>query len=95
MGTSVHVCMDGAWVGGHMKRPKVETIRQAPNTLIAHLQIASPPALLHEPSPTLASVNNLSILEKLKCALCSNALSQPLELMCAVHWYAPSASQSA
>ena len=49
-----------------MKRPKVESVRQAPNTLIAHLQkIASPPALLHEPSPTLASVNNLLILEKL------------------------------
>ena len=66
-----------------MKRPKVETVCQAPNTLIAHLQkIASPPALLHEPSPTLASVNNLSILKKLKCALCSNVLSQPLELTC-------------
>eukprot|EP00731_Ephydatia_muelleri_P006415 Em0003g663a len=39
-------------------------------------------ALLHEPSPTLASVNNLLILEKLKCALCSNVLSQPLELTC-------------
>ena len=39
-------------------------------------------ALLHEPSPTLASANNLSILKKLKCALCSNILSQPLELTC-------------
>ena len=68
-----------------MKRPKVErSVRQAPSTLlIAHLQmIASPPALLHEPSPTLASANNLSILKKLKCALCSNVLSQPLELTC-------------
>ena len=72
-------------VRGHMKRPKVErSIRQAPSTLlIAHLQkIASPPALLHEPSPTSASANNLSILQKLKCALCSNILSQPLELTC-------------
>ena len=71
-------------VRGHMKRPKVErSVRQAPSTLlIAHLQmIASPPALLHEPSPTLASANNLLILKKLKCALCSNVLSQPLELM--------------
>ena len=70
-------------VRGHMKRPKVErSVRQAPSTLlIAHLQkIASPPALLHD-SPTLASANNLSILKKLKCALCSNVLSQPLELM--------------
>ena len=63
-----------------MKRPKVESIRQAPNALIAHLQkTAAPPALLHEPSPTLA---NLLILEKLKCALCSNVLSQLLELTC-------------
>ena len=71
-------------VRGHMKRPKVgKSVRQAPSTLlIAHLQmIASPPAVLHEPSPTLASANNLSILKKLKCALCSNVLSQPLELM--------------
>ena len=37
---------------------------------------------LHEPSPTLASVKYLSILKKLKCALCSNVLSQPLELTC-------------
>ena len=69
-----------------MKRPKAGTVRQAgisPSTLIAHLQkIASPPAFLHEPSPPLASVNNLSILEELKCAICANVLSQPLELMC-------------
>ena len=71
-------------VRGHMKKPKVESVCQAPSTLlIVHLQkTASPPALLHEPSPTLASVNNLSILKKLKCALCSNVLSQPLELTC-------------
>ncbi|KAL5478013.1 hypothetical protein EMCRGX_G024888 [Ephydatia muelleri] len=31
-----------------------------------------------------AIVNNLSILKKLKCALCSNVLSQPLELKCSV-----------
>ena len=55
----------------------------SPNTLIAHLQkIASPAAFLHEPSPPLASVNNLSILEELKCAICANVLSQPLGLMC-------------
>ena len=69
-----------------MKRTKAGTVHQAgisPNTLIAHLQkIASPAAFLHEPSPPLASVNNLSILEKLKCAICANVLSQPLELMC-------------
>ena len=27
-------------------------------------------------------MNNLSILEELKCAICANVLSQPLELMC-------------
>ena len=65
-------------VRGHMKRPKVErSVRQAPSTLlIAHLQkIASSPALLHEPSPTLASVNNLPILKKLKCALCQRSFT--------------------
>ena len=74
-----------------MKRPKAGTVRQAgisPNTLIAHLQkIASPAAFLHEPSPPLASVNNLSILEELKCAICANVLSQPLELMCSALVY--------
>ena len=71
-----------AWT--HEKAKSRKNIRQAPSTLlIAHLQkIASPPALLYEPSPTLASANNLSILKKLKCALCSNVLSQPLELTC-------------
>ena len=53
-----------------MKRLKVGSVRQAPNTLIVHLHnIASPPALLHEPSPPLASVSKLLILEKLKCAI--------------------------
>ena len=33
------------WVGGYMKKPKVESVRQAPNALIAPLQkIVSPPA---------------------------------------------------
>ena len=53
-----HGASNSVHVRGHMKRPKVErSVRQAPSTLlIAHLQmIASPPALLHEPSPTLAS----------------------------------------
>ncbi|KAL5491665.1 hypothetical protein EMCRGX_G016997, partial [Ephydatia muelleri] len=75
-----------ACASGHMKRPKAGTVCQAgisPNTLIAHLQkIASPAAFLQEPNPPLASVNNLSILEELKCAICANVLSQPLELMC-------------
>ena len=41
-------------VSGHKKSPKAGGVRQAgisPSTLIAHLQkIATPPALLHEPS---------------------------------------------
>ena len=54
-----------------------------PNLLIAHLEkIAPPPVLLREPSPPLASMNNQLMLKELKCALCSNILSQPLELQC-------------
>lgn len=71
---------------GHIRRSTVGRGRQAgmtPNLLIAHLQrIAPPPVLLREPSPPLASKNNPSIIKELKCALCSNVLSQPLELMC-------------
>eukprot|EP00731_Ephydatia_muelleri_P003407 Em0001g3407a len=49
----------------------------------AHLEkIVPPPVLLHEPSPPLASVNNQLMLKELKCAVCSNILSQPLELQC-------------
>ena len=60
----------------------VEVIRQA-SLLIAHLEkIAPPRVLLPEPSPPLASMNNQLMLEELKCALCSNILSQPLELQC-------------
>ncbi|KAL5463678.1 hypothetical protein EMCRGX_G032597 [Ephydatia muelleri] len=71
---------------GHLRRPTVGRGRQAgvtPNLLIAHLEkIAPPPVLLHEPSPPLASVNNQLMLKELKCAVCSNILSQPLELLC-------------
>eukprot|EP00731_Ephydatia_muelleri_P003368 Em0001g3368a len=38
--------------------------------------------LLHEPSPPLASMNNQLMLKELKCAVCSNILSQPPELLC-------------
>ena len=69
-----------------MRRPTVGRGRQAgvtPNLLIAHLEkIAPPPVLLHEPSPPLASVNNQLMLKELKCAVCFNILSQPLELQC-------------
>ena len=54
-----------------------------PNLLIAHLEKIPPTqVLLCEPSPPLASVNNQLMLKKLKCAVCSNILSQPLELQC-------------
>ena len=69
-----------------MRRPTVGRGREAgvtPNLLIAHLEkIAPPPVLLHEPSPPLESVNNQFMLNELKCAVCSNILSQPLELQC-------------
>ena len=69
-----------------MRRPTVGRGCQAgvtPNLLIAHLEkIAPPPVLLREPSPPLASVNNQLMLKELKCAVCSNILSQPLELQC-------------
>jgi len=72
-----------------------------PNNLIAHLwTIAPPPVLLHEPFPPLSTVNSPSILEELKCALCTSILSRPLELMCSalvctkclVEWIAASGS---
>ena len=69
-----------------MRRPTVGRGREAgvtPNLLIAHLEkIAPTPVLLHEPSPPLESVNNQLMLNELKCAVCSNILSQPLELQC-------------
>ena len=69
-----------------MRRSTVGRGRQAgitPNLLIAHLEkMAPPPVLLCEPSPPLASMNNQLMLKELKCALCSNILSQPLELQC-------------
>ena len=69
-----------------MRRSTVRRGRQAgftPNLLIAHLEkVAPPPVLLCEPSPPLASMNSQFMLKELKCALCSNILSQPLELQC-------------
>ena len=69
-----------------MRRPTVGRGRQAsvtPNILIAHLEkIAPTPVVLREPSPPLASMNNQLMLKELKCAVCSNILSQPLELLC-------------
>ena len=83
-----------------MRRSTVRRGRQAgftPNLLIAHLEKVAPaPVLLREPSPPLASMNNQFMLKELKCALCSNILSQPLELQCGAlvcvkclqHWIA-------
>eukprot|EP00731_Ephydatia_muelleri_P035538 Em0133g8a len=48
-----------------------------------HLEkIAPTPVLLHEPSPPLESMNNQLMLKELMCAVSSNILSQPLELLC-------------
>ena len=92
--TQLLICHHGVQVcehfracsSGHMRKPTVGRGRQAsvtPNLLIAHLEkIVPPPVLLHEPSPPLASVNNQLMLKELKCAVCSNILSQPLELQC-------------
>ena len=71
---------------GHVRRSIVSSGRQAgitPNLLITHLwNIAPPPIVLHEPCPLTAAKNSMSILKELKCVLCSNILSQPLELAC-------------
>ena len=71
---------------GHVRRSTVPSGRQAgitPNLLITHLwKIAPPPIVLHEPCPLTAAKNSMSILKELKCALCSNIFSQPLELAC-------------
>ena len=73
---------------GHVRRSTVTVSsgRQAgitPNLLITHLwKIAPPPIVLHEPCPLTAAKNSMPILKELKCVLCSNILSQPLELAC-------------
>ena len=54
-----------------------------PNKLIVHLlKIAPSPVFSHEPYPPLASQNNVTALNELKCVVCSNILSRPLELPC-------------
>ena len=44
--------------------------------------IAPPPVFSREPYPPLSSQNNTTVLEELKCVVCANVLSQPLELPC-------------
>ena len=54
-----------------------------PNMVAAHLwNIAPPPVFSQEPYPPLSSQNNTTVLEELKCVVCANVLSQPLELPC-------------
>ena len=68
-----------------MRRSTVGRGRQAGFTLdllIAHLEKIAPPVLLREPSPPVGSMNDQLMLKELKWALCSNILSQPLELQC-------------
>ena len=49
----------------------------------AHLwKIAPPPVFSQEPYPPLSSQNNTTVLDELKCVVCANVLSQPLELPC-------------
>ena len=71
---------------GHARKHTVGRGRQpglTPNKLIAHLlKIAPPPVFSHEPYPPLASQNNMTVLNELKCVACSNILSRPLELPC-------------
>ena len=71
---------------GHFRRRTVGRGRQAgltPNMLIAHLlKIAPPPIFSREPYPQLASQNSVSVLNELKCVVCSNILTRPLELPC-------------
>ena len=71
---------------GHVRRSTVPSGQHAGitlNLLITHLwKIAPPPIVLHEPCPLTAAKNSMSILKELKCALCSNILPQPLELVC-------------
>eukprot|EP00731_Ephydatia_muelleri_P011462 Em0006g356a len=45
-------------------------------------KIAPPPIFSHDHCPPVASQNSSSVLSQLKCQLCSNLLTQPLELPC-------------
>ncbi|KAL5478035.1 hypothetical protein EMCRGX_G024910 [Ephydatia muelleri] len=45
-------------------------------------KIAPPPIFSHEPYPPLASQNSSTVMNELKCVVCSNIVTQPLELPC-------------
>ena len=63
---------------GRGRQPKV-----TPNIFIDYLwKIAPPPIFSHDHCPPVASQNSSSVLSQLKCQLCSNLLTQPLELPC-------------
>ena len=72
--------------GGNSRKLTVGRGRQpglTPNMVAAHLwNIAPPPVFSREPYPPLSSQNNTTVLEELKCVVCANVLSQPLELPC-------------
>ncbi|KAL5489078.1 hypothetical protein EMCRGX_G018128 [Ephydatia muelleri] len=71
---------------GHVRRSTVGRGRQprvTPNIFIDYLwKIAPPPIFSHDHCPPVASQNSSSVLSQLKCQLCSNLLTQPLELPC-------------
>ena len=73
---------------GHARKHTVGRGHQpglTPNKLTAHLlEIATPPVFSHESYPPLASQNNVTVLNELKCVaiVCSNILLWPLELPC-------------
>ena len=62
-----------------------EVINQASHltsSIVHRLKIAPPPVFSHESYPPLVSQNNVTVLNQLKCVVCSNILSWPLELPC-------------
>jgi hypothetical protein len=72
--------------GGNSRKLTVGRGRQpglTPNMVAAHLwKIAPPPVFSREPYPPLSGQNNTTVLDELKCVVCANVLSQPLELPC-------------
>ena len=71
---------------GYVRRPTVSRGHQprvTPNIFIDYLwKIDPPPIFSHDHCPPVASQNSSSVLSQLKCQLCSNLLTQPLELPC-------------
>ena len=59
-----------------------EVVNQASHLTSSIAHLAPPPGFSHEPYPPLASQNNMTVLNELKCVVCSNILSRSLELPC-------------